>query len=725
LHNTIFYQKYGAINIFMQKEQQFDIVFCSLPFLSLDRIYSAPPLLSGIVQSAGYKSRCFDFSIDFFEMCDRDIERYGYLSNYELFNEEDLTVDDLNLINKFVDFVVEKLQNCDTEFVGFSVFSRQTQKLVTKILYELKMAGFDKNKIVLGGRGLPEYVQNNVKTFLKVNVKHDKKFHLLLEELNLADNFIIGDGEQAILNFLKNKSKNKEHNFLKKLENYDYDYTNYDFERYVFPNGIISLDVTGSKGCVRACDFCNVENEFGKFIYKNGQDLAKEMIKLQKLYNINKFMLTDSLSNGGLKVFYDFLTTLSEHNKTSTIPIIWTGQYICRDEMRNNSNFSNYYDLLKESGAEGLTIGAESGSNNVLKKMLKKTTNEALFFELDQFRKRGITCNILTFIGHWSETHEDFIDHCKMIVDLLPYVKSGTVSGLSLGVIFKLDSKAFNKKNIIKSDKNSSDIWISLENTGNTYKIRCQRRLIVSKLLKKLNLIGVSSAETKFLQQSFVIAKNYKEMINDFYSEHKNIINDDYSDISDIDSFLNSIIENKDMLDINLSFSTSSCNGDPEFIVKVNDKILLSDFFPEGNYNFNFSIAKQDLKDLNSLVFQMNNKNKNDTEVDEVGNIVKDKFIKLTNLTIDRCDVLNDINFFYKNFYIFKNNEKTMPSTGMWSNDPLIVDFEKSFITWYGNTSQTNITNDSSEINSKQNKSIFSLDDLYNELQFAVTELEV
>ena len=91
------------------------------------------------------------------------------------------------------------------------------------------------------------------------------------------------------------------------------------------------------------------------------------------------------------------------------------------------------YDLMYRSGVDSLTIGAESGSNNVLKKMNKKTTVEALYDELIMFEKYKIRCVLLTFVGHWEETWQDFLEHCRMFIKILPYVRSSTISAIIFG----------------------------------------------------------------------------------------------------------------------------------------------------------------------------------------------------------------------------------------------------------------------------------------------------
>ena len=74
-----------------------------------------------------------------------------------------------------------------------------------------------------------------------------------------------------------------------------YPYSNFDDYNLVTyrigGSGLTQLPVYGSKGCVRACDFCDVAVQFGKFQQKDAQHLADEMVFLAHKYNIYNFAI--------------------------------------------------------------------------------------------------------------------------------------------------------------------------------------------------------------------------------------------------------------------------------------------------------------------------------------------------------------------------------------------------------------------------------------------------
>jgi anaerobic magnesium-protoporphyrin IX monomethyl ester cyclase len=214
----------------------------------------------------------------------------------------------------------------------------------------------------------------------------------------------------------------------------------------------------------------------------------------------------------------EFLRKLSEYNLSNPDKkITWSGQYICRPQSEIPKDL---YELMRDAGAEGITIGAESGSNHVLTAMNKKTTVEALYIELEQFRKHSITCVLLTFVGHWSETQDDFVEHCRMLVNIAPYVRSGTISAITLGYPYiftdgtpALDNHSVNGIIINQSDINN--IWINKNNPTNTFKERVYRRLIAQVICKKLNIPTIADFDDLLYLTNYINI-SHKE-INDFF----------------------------------------------------------------------------------------------------------------------------------------------------------------------------------------------------------------
>jgi radical SAM superfamily enzyme YgiQ (UPF0313 family) len=138
------------------------------------------------------------------------------------------------------------------------------------------------------------------------------------------------------------------------------------------------------------------------------------MIHQYQVNGVDKFRFTDSLLNGNLKV----LRELCEQLITFPKKLLWHGQYICRDKSQQNPEF---YDLMKSAGLDLISIGIESGSEQVRFHMGKRFNNESLYYTLDQCLRVGIKIVPLMMVGYPTETEEDFLETLNFLDNLKKY----------------------------------------------------------------------------------------------------------------------------------------------------------------------------------------------------------------------------------------------------------------------------------------------------------------
>lgn len=666
-----------------------DIIFSAVPYSNLDHIYPAPAILKGVVTKHGYSAKTIDFGGILFELCDFDTTLFYEVQQYFLSVEHN--TDHQKIVDKFFDGVLKFYQDNPSDYIGLSVLSIYSHKCILKVCQYLKNKKHN-SKIIIGGRGAavpPFSILNN--EFNLLPRERILKFGDFLKFRNLADIVIYGDGEDQILNVLQENIDNSL--ISEKSDQFYYpvsDYSDYNFNHYVFPDGKVYMPITGSKGCVRDCDFCDIKTHFGRYRYRSGKDVANEMIEVSKKYKCRNFRFTDSLVNGGLKPFREFLEHLSKYNHLNKEQSIsWNGSYICRPPEEVPVDI---YKLISESGGEGLTIGAESGSNRVLLAMNKKTTVEALYTELEQFRKHKITCLLLTFVGHWSEDYIDFNEHCHMLVKLLPYVRSGTISAISLGDPFIIVNDVTPQiRNIIRSNSNSENLWHCLTNPNNTIKERIYRRLIVGEICKKLQIPVINNSSVYINLADFVNSQH--ETINEFYKQleiQSSLVSQ--KNYNKFDKFFKKIInkENK-LLHLELDLISSSCNGNPKLEIKINDDILWSGVLKDEKTYLNLYYKNKNNNDI-KLSISMFDKKKTDTVVKD-NIIVLDKFIKINQIKINNFDIGNDYDFFNNFFTYYEHDLSTVhdkPSLGFWKNATLETNITESVTTWYNNGSLKN-----------------------------------
>jgi len=242
------------------------------------------------------------------------------------------------------------------------------------------------------------------------------------------------------------------------------------------------------------------------------------MIHLFERHGVRKFYMSDSLVNGSLDAFTDFVTVLAEHNQcTPEHSIKWVGQYITRP--RSNRLDNNYYDRLKASGGEGLTIGVESGSDAVRAHMKKHFVTEDIDHELAEFDQRGIVCVLLFFSCYPTETWQDFMDTVNMFVRYQKYCASGTVYKLTLGIPYTHHAQTplWNMQQDIglKSAPGSDILWLLDSNPELTFFERCRRRLILQEVATALRL--PMSRNTPELNQLIDSLKLHHNAITEFF----------------------------------------------------------------------------------------------------------------------------------------------------------------------------------------------------------------
>lgn len=639
-----------------------------------------------------FTATTIDFGVELSKLCSEDKALFYRIQNYFISpGNAELSDHELDILNKFFDLVIDYFKKTPSKFIGVSVFSRYTHKGAMIVLDKLRQAGVTA-KVVVGGRGLGVPTLPTVLKDFDITTRESlMKFGDLLKHRGLVDEVIYGDGEDAILNVLAGTPIGV---YDTRLESDSYlcadpDYTDYEFKYYHFENGQIIMPITGSKGCVRDCDFCDIKNQFGKYRYRSGKDVANEMIKVSAEYNVREFIFTDSLVNGGLRPFRDFVETLAKFNlENPDKRITWSGQYICRPASQMPVDL---YERMAESGANGLTIGAESGSNKVLEAMNKKTTVEALYDEMEQFSRNGITCFLLMFVGHWSETYDDFVDQCRMLVNLTPYVRSGTISAIFLGTPFMINESVPVEvtRRINCADVSGNLVWYMPENPTSTFKDRIYRRLLIGETCERLR-IPTKDNNTVFQYLSANLASYHKE-INEFYREQQaSADSPSQQSFENFDQFIKDlIIEAEPSYKITVQVQAQSSNGDPLFEVRINGKAEYSNTLPTGQHDIEFTCAR--LSEPMALELSMSGKGPNDTHVDEHGNIIADKNIQISKLMINKFDLLTDYGFTRSYGEYETQHGDTEMKYGLWNNGVIRFAFGSPFGLWYNTRSEKNV----------------------------------
>lgn len=355
------------------------IAIISIP--SQEYSFPSPSIffLKGVLEKENIKSTCFDLNYAFMTKFKEDALYWcetgkGFKKEFDYF-----ILDYFKKLKKF-------------DYLCLSVFTFNSQNFTRRFLELIRP--LTNAKIIIGGAG----VENQQGEDFNGNIQF---FDKELLERNLVDYVIKNEGDVSLPNLLKGLPYN-----FDQLDNVaEMAFSNFDdinFNNYKNK----TVFVTGSRGCVRKCSFCDVAYFWPKYRYRPGHNIAEEIDYHYRKYGVTNFAFSDSLVNGNMKEFREFCSLLAEKN----IPVNWEGQFI----FRNNTTDKDW-DNLKASGCKRVWVGIESGSEKVRSDMVKKFNNHALYDSIENLGKRNIKMVFLLLVGYPTETLEDYEQTLQLI----------------------------------------------------------------------------------------------------------------------------------------------------------------------------------------------------------------------------------------------------------------------------------------------------------------------
>jgi hypothetical protein len=157
--------------------------------------------------------------------------------------------------------------------------------------------------------------------------------------------------------------------------------------------------------------------------------------------------------------------------------------------------------------------------------------------------------------------------------------------------------------------------------------------------------------------------------------------------LENLDLYCDSIVFDKDCIELKIDVDSSESNGAPELVINFNQQIVFCQLVPEGRHVFTVNL---DLAKCNTLSIGMTNKLPGDTQLID-GIIVADKWIKINQLSIDNYNLATDYNFF-RQYFKYESDQQQEPMLGFWSNSKLILEFESPFVSWYNERTDKNVS---------------------------------
>ena len=451
-------------------------VILSVPRLEPHRPPPGPAIIARLCDQQGHEVTAYDLNIKFFNYCkNKGFDYHGFDQVWN--HSTDLNEQQLSILEEFLDSWCNKISSENYDYIMIGVFGMAATIFTRMFLTRIRP--MTNAKIIVGGMGVGVTAITNL----------DDCFGYRLKTEGLVDTFIVGEGEVSLIKALKNETgpgiNNTEVSQINDLDSLPTpDYKFYDLEEYDYlsPNEK-EVFITGSRGCVRKCTYCDVGRWWPKYRYRSGQNIADEIIDNYERFGITRFYFTDSLVNGSFKSFNDMCEKLSLYKFDH--PLSWNGQFIVRDK---KSIPKDHFRIMKEAGAHTLIVGIETGSDRVRFDMGKKFTNEDIDFQLEECSKYGIHVIPLMFTGYITETIEDHYENLAFFKRFQKYVADGTIISAELGASLIILPGAPVERMIDthglsfildKDEEPNLMLWWSESNPDLTIKERIRRKLEV------------------------------------------------------------------------------------------------------------------------------------------------------------------------------------------------------------------------------------------------------
>jgi len=185
----------------------------------------------------------------------------------------------------------------------------------------------------------------------------------------------------------------------------------YTFSKIEFiDKPVIHFPIQTARGCPHKCTFCInpiLREGYRTFSIKK---VMKHLNELIKKLNINYIVFRDE------NFFVDRNRVIEFCKKLKDLKIEWRS--CIRADYFDEKIDDSVLQLMKESGCRVFLIGAESGSDIILKKIKKDITVKQIIFSAKQCNKHGIIPIYSFIVGLPGETKKDMLKTVNLIKNL-------------------------------------------------------------------------------------------------------------------------------------------------------------------------------------------------------------------------------------------------------------------------------------------------------------------
>ena len=247
------------------------VLIVSIPTQDITRPPGILAILAGCCESINMDYSILDLNLYMYNQFSDDIVK-GLTRDF-LDNNFKSTQNE-NYYRKVCEHLVDQIKLCRPTYIAISVFTYASILAADVLLkYVREVCPEIDFKIVIGGLG----VNNRVS-----GITGSKIFGEYCLDTQLIDYCIYGEGDIAFVKLLQGEINYPGINQANSEQILDLDliptpsYKQINPRDYFYSNEP-ELLVTGSRGCVRDCTFCDVAQYWEKYVYKSGNIMADEL----------------------------------------------------------------------------------------------------------------------------------------------------------------------------------------------------------------------------------------------------------------------------------------------------------------------------------------------------------------------------------------------------------------------------------------------------------------
>ncbi|GAA0709946.1 hypothetical protein GCM10008904_21230 [Paraclostridium ghonii] len=170
------------------------------------------------------------------------------------------------------------------------------------------------------------------------------------------------------------------------------------------------VNIRTAISCPFSCSYCEYPQHAGKYQTVGVDALEKELNLLASTGKVTSIMFVDDTFNVPPDRFKEILKMIIRNK----YDFRWNSFFRCQfadEEM---------VSLMKESGCDGVYLGIESGSNEILKNMNKMVEADKYRKGIELLKKYDINILVSTLIGFPGETNETVAETIKFIEEVEP-----------------------------------------------------------------------------------------------------------------------------------------------------------------------------------------------------------------------------------------------------------------------------------------------------------------